>query len=185
MRQIISCLNILIKYKLDLYEKNGNTELLCLISAIKIIKTELRPSLPPNILSYNVYQLYLLTLFNSTDIYYKMIEFKIHEEFMNLYPTIIQKNIEIENKLKDIESNEKKNTIIINNNNEEKKQFKLDLENYINVEIEILKILGRIMSSEDGILTKILIDSGISKFLNFVLQSDDSKIKKKWSPLYI
>jgi hypothetical protein len=177
MRQLILCIKKIISYKFDLYQNNKNIDILCLIPTIKIIKTQLKPNLPPNILSSNTYQLYYLALFKSSDIFYKMTEFKIHKEVMNLYPIIIQKSIEINNKLKEIESNESKN-IIIFNNNEEKKQLKIDLENYINIEIYILKMLAKIISLEDGILTQILIDSGIAQFLNFVLQSDDPKIIK-------
>ena len=183
MEKLMHCLKRIIIYKYDLYRKNKKIDILCLIPSIEIIKTQLRPNLPPNILSSNVYQLYILSFFNSPDIIYKMTDFKIHKELMNLYPSIVQKSNEINNKLKEIVSNENKNININmindnNNNNGEKTQLKTDLENYISVEIQILRILSKIASNDDGILTQILIDSGIAKFLNFVLQSDDPKIIK-------
>ena len=176
MTKLMICLKKLIIYKSNLYTKNKNTDILCLIPAIKIIKTQLRPNLPSKILYFYVNQLYTLSFFISFDIFYKMTEFKIHKEFMELYPLIIQKMFDINNRLKEIDSN-------INNNNntninEVKKQLESDLQNYINIELIILKIFGKMMSLEDGIITQILIDNGISKFLNFVLQSDEPKIIK-------
>ena len=76
IRKIIICLDKLIICKHDLYVKNKNIDFLCIIPAIKIIKTQLRPNLPSKILYSNVYALFLLTKFNSSDIYHKMVDYK-------------------------------------------------------------------------------------------------------------
>ena len=181
MSKLMDCLKQIIKYKYDLYQENKNIDILCLIPSINIIKTQLIPNLPPNSLNSNVYQLYLLSLFDSPNIFKKMIDFTIPTEFMNLYLSIVPKINEINNKLKEIGSYENKNiniNMINENNNEKKVQLKSDLENYINVEIIILKTLSKMTLNGNGILIQNLINSGIAKYLNVVLQSDDPKIIK-------
>ena len=123
MSKLMVYLKQIIKHKYDLYQKNKNIDILCLIPSIKIIKTQLRPNSPPNLLNSNVYYLFLLSLFDSSYIFYKMSEFEIHKEFMNLYLSIVEKINEINNKLKEIASYENKNINInmINENNNEKK----------------------------------------------------------------
>lgn len=162
MTNLMSCLWNFIIYKL----KNKN-DILYLLPTIKIIKTQLRPNLISDILYKYVYLLYKLTSYNSSNIYYEMINYKIHKELMNIYPFCSQRfeNINTKNIIQD----------------EEYKKNLKDIENYKNICLIILKILGKIMSLEDGILTQTLLDSGIAKFLNMVLQSHDITVIKNAS----
>ena len=186
MRMLIFCLQQLIKYKLFLKEKQNNNDLTCLLPAINIIKTQLRPNLSSDLLFKYIHSLLELTSFNSSEIYESMTNSKLHKEIMNLYPLIIEKINELNRIIKKYDSNNN-----INNNNffniinekekEQYIQYKKDLENYINIALIILKILGKIMSLEDGIQTQILIDSGISQFLNSALQSSNPRIIKNVS----
>ena len=178
MNKLICILGVFIKYKLDMKINKKSSEIpLCLLPSIKIFQTQLRPNLPSDLLKSIVLYLYRFSSFNSDRIYYKMIECKIHKEFMNFYPMIIQLINEQNIKIKEIESNQE-NGINANENKQKIEELKNNVENYNMVCIIILKILGKLMSSEDGIITQILIDNGISKFLNYVLESSDLKIIK-------
>ena len=180
MKMIIICLDELIRYKLVLKDKKENNDPTCLLPAINIIKTQLRPNLPSDLLFKCFYSLLNIAHFNSSDVYQSMTNCKLHKEIMNLYPIIIEKI----NKLNIIIKNYESRNNIDNNNekeNEQYIQYKKDLENYNNIVLIILKILGKMMSLEDGILTQILIDSGISHFLKNALQSPNPQIIKNVS----
>lgn len=181
MKMIIICLDELIRYKLVLKDKKENNDPTCLLPAINIIKTQLRPNLPSDLLFKCFYSLLNIAHFNSSDVYQSMTNCKLHKEIMNLYPIIIEKI----NKLNIIIKNYESRNNIDNNNNEKEDeqyiQYKKDLENYNNIVLIILKILGKMMSLEDGILTQILIDSGISHFLKNALQSPNPQIIKNVS----
>lgn len=177
MKNLMSCIREFIGYNLNLQKKGDKISLLCLLPSIKIIKTQLRPNIPPELLNNYIYSLYDLTFFNSFDIYLKMTSCKIHKELMDIYPNLIGKIDELNIKIKENESKKSQ----INNNIEEEqknKKNKKDLENYKYTTLLILKILGKIMSLDDGILTQTLIDSGIANFYNYVLQSNDIRIIK-------
>ena len=151
-----------------------------LLPAINIIKTQLRPNLQPDLLFKCFYSLLNIAHFNSSDVYQTMTNCKLHKEIMNLYPIIIEKINKLNIIIKNYES---KNNIDNNNEKEDEQyiQYKKDLENYNNIVLIILKILGKMMSLEDGILTQILIDSGISHFLKNALQSPNPQIIKNVS----
>ena len=180
MKNLLSCIWNFISYKLNMKKKGDSDGPLCLIPSIKIIKTQIRPNLPSELLNKYIYSLYNLTFFNSFDIYLNMTNNKIHQELMNIYPIIIGKINELNIKVKEYES---KNNIINHNIKEEEKYIKLlkNIENYKYIILMILKILGKMMSLDEGILTQTLIDSGIANFYNYVLQSNDTKIIKNAS----
>ena len=180
MKNLLSCIWNFISYKLNMKKKGDSDGPLCLIPSIKIIKTQIRPNLPSELLNKYIYSLYNLTFFNSFDIYLNMTNNKIHQELMNIYPIIIGKINELNIKVKEYES---KNNIINHNIKEEEKYTKLlkNIENYKYIILMILKILGKMMSLDEGILTQTLIDSGIANFYNYVLQSNDTKIIKNAS----
>ena len=179
MKNLLSCIWNFISYKLNMKKKGDSDGPLCLIPSIKMIKTQIRPNLPSELLNKYIYSLYNLTFFNSFDIYLNMTNNKIHQELMNIYPRIIDKINELNIKIEEYES---KNNIINNIKEEEKySQLLKNLENYKCIILMILKILGKMMSLDEGILTQTLIDSGIANFYNYVLQSNDSKIIKNAS----
>lgn len=177
MRALINCICNIINYKLLLKEQKQNNDPSCLLPSIKIIRTQLRLTLPSKLLYKCVNILFNLMLFNSIDVLYAMIDNKIHKELMALYRQIIEKIEEIKNKINEYEAN-KKNNNINNSQIEQIEGYKNDLTYYNFIILLILKILGKLMSLEDNILTQNLLDSGISQFLNFVLQSHDPKVIK-------
>ena len=178
MKMIIICLDELIRYKLVLKDKKENNDPTCLLPAINIIKTQLRPNLPSDLLFKCFYSLLNIAHFNSSDVYQSMTNCKLHKEIMNLYPIIIEKINKLNIIIKNYES---RNNIDNEKEDEQYIQYKKDLENYNNIVLIILKILGKMMSLEDGILTQILIDSGISHFLKNALQSPNPQIIKNVS----
>ena len=180
MKNLMSCISDFINYKLNMKKKGNNNSPLCLLPSINIIKTQLRPNISPELLNKFFYSLYNLTFFNSLDIYLKMTSNKIHKELMNIYPIIIGKIDELNSEIKEYKSN---NNQMNNNKKEEEKYEKniKNLENYKSIILLILKILGKIMSLDDAILTQTLIDSGIANFYNYVLQSNDVRIIKNAS----
>ena len=109
MKNLLSCIWNFISYKLNMKKKGDSDGPLCLIPSIKIIKTQIRPNLPSELLNKYIYSLYNLTFFNSFDIYLNMTNNKIHQELMNIYPIIIDKINELNIKIKEYES---KNNII-------------------------------------------------------------------------
>ena len=178
MKMIIICLDELIRYKLVLKDKKENNDPTCLLPAINIIKTQLRPNLPSDLLFKCFYSLLNIAHFNSSDVYQSMTNCKLHKEIMNLYPIIIEKINKLNIIIKNYES---RNNIDNEKEDEQYIQYKKDLENYNNIVLIIIKILGKMMSLEDGILTQILIDSGISHFLKNALQSPNPQIIKNVS----
>ena len=166
MCNLMSCLWNFINYKFK-----TSKDVLNLIPSIKIIKTQLRPNLQPDLLNKYVYTLFTLTLYKSIDIFYEMCNCKIHKELMNIYPVCIEN---IDNLNFKINENGSK----IDYENENYKKNVKTIEIYKNICLMILKVLGKLMCLEDGILTQTLIDSGIAKFLNVVLQSHDIRVIK-------
>jgi hypothetical protein len=90
---------------------------------------------------------------------------------MNIYPVCIEN---IDNLSSQINENGSK----IEYENEIYNKNIKSIEIYKNICLMILKVLGKLMCLEDGILTQTLIDSGIAKFLNVVLQSHDIRVIK-------
>ena len=166
MNNLMSCLWNFINYKFKDTKDAFN-----LLPSIKIIKTQLRPNLQPELLNKYIYTLYTLTLYKSIDIFYEMCNCKIHKELMNIYPVCIEN---IDNLSSQINENGSK----IEYENEIYNKNIKSIEIYKNICLMILKVLGKLMCLEDGILTQTLIDSGIAKFLNVVLQSHDIRVIK-------
>ena len=166
MSNLMSCLWNFINYKFK-----DTKDVFNLLPSIKIIKTQLRPNLQPELLNKYIYTLYTLTLYKSIDIFYEMCNCKIHKELMNIYPVCIEN---IDNISSQINENDSK----IDYENEIYEKNIKSIEIYKNICLMILKVLGKLMCLEDGILTQTLIDSGIAKFLNVVLQSHDIRVIK-------
>jgi hypothetical protein len=117
-----------------------------------------------NLLEY-VYILYNLSLSKNIKTYEAMAKYEVEKNLMDIYP--------FENDIKIKELNEENNNSI---NIEEKN---ITENNYQNLRLLILKILGKIMSSENNDeITQKVVDSGIAKFLNKVLQTNNIKIIK-------
>ena len=172
MRNLIIIIANFINIQLNINQNTSNIKLY-FEPIIRIIQTQLRPNLPSNLLRDYIHYLYKLTNFHSNEIYYKMIDCKLHKEFINFYPLIIEKINELNMKIKEYESNYN-NGMNISINNDELKTLQNNVENYSQICMLILKILGKLMYLEDGIITQILIDNGISKFLNFALETSSN-----------
>jgi len=136
-----------------------------ILSSIKIIKTQLDKNIPVRNLVEYVYILYNLSLSNNIKTYEAMVKYEVEKCLMDIYP--------FENDIKIKELNEEnKNSI----NSDEKDITEND---YQNLRLLILKILGKIMSSEgNDEITQKVVDNGIAKFLNRVLQTNNVKIIK-------
>ena len=185
MRILMNCINNFINYVIKMHKIKKNKEFLCLLPCIKIIKNQLRPNYSVDLLFKYIYKLYEIACICSSEIFYEMINCKIHNEIMNIYPIIIQHIEELKNNIKlyeNIYSNKNKEDDTINHiNNEEYQKYKKnvkDLDVYKQICLIILKILGKLMSKEDGILTQNLLDSGIANFLTNVIQSHEVRVIK-------
>ena len=154
---IILCIGHFINSRFD---NNRN-----ILSSIKIIKTQLVKNMPVRNLVESVYILYNLSLSNNIKTYEAMVKYEVEKNLMDIYP--------FENDIKIKELNEENNSLI---NIDEKNVTEND---YQNLRLLILKILAKIMSSENNDeITQKVIDSGIAKFLNKVLQTNNIKIIK-------
>ena len=144
----------------SIFDNNKN-----ILSSIKIIKTQLDKNIPVRNLVEYVYILYNLSLSNNIKTYEAMVKYEVEKCLMDIYP--------FENDIKIKELNEEnKNSI----NSDEKDVTEND---YQNLRLLILKILGKIMSSEgNDEITQKVVDNGIAKFLNRVLQTNNVKIIK-------
>ena len=182
MKNLMNCMKNFIAYVINKHKIKKNKDFLCLLPCIKIIRTQIRPNYSADLLFNYIYKLYEIACFNSSDVYYEMTNCKIQNEIMNIYPIIIQYIEELKNNI-NIYEKEYKNTIN-NVNNEQDKQYQKykkdlkDLETYKQICLVILKILGKLMSLDDGILTQTLINSGIASFLKIVLQSHEVRVIK-------
>ena len=157
INNIILCIGHFINSRFD---NNRN-----ILSSIKIIKTQLVKNMPVrNLLEY-VYILYNLSLSKNIKTYEAMVKYEVEKNLMDIYP--------FENDIKIKEFKEENNNSI---NIDEKDVTEND---YQNLRLLILKILGKIMSSENNDeITQKVVDSGIAKFLNKVLQTNNIKIIK-------
>ena len=186
MKNLMSCMKNFINFVIKRHKIKKSKEFLCLLPCIKIIKTQIRPNYSAELLFSYIYKLYEIAGFNSSDVYYEMTNCKIQNEIMNIYPIIVQFIEQLKNNIKKYEEEYKnKNDNIpndINNiNNEEKQKYKKnvkDLETYKQICLVILKILGKLMSLDDGILTQNLLDSGVAIFLTNVIQSHEIRVIK-------
>ena len=126
-----------------------------ILYSIKIIKSQLNLNLKVDELHKYVYILYNLSLYNNPKVFENMIQYEIQKDLICIYP-FGKDDFENKNKTESTE----------------------DEKIVIQLRLLILKILTKIMSSENNSITKSVIDSGLSKFLNKVLQSTDVKIIK-------
>lgn len=152
MNNLIICLGHFIKSRF------GDNNILC---SIKIIKSQLYLNLPAETLFRYVYILYELSYYNKPEVFETMIKYQIQKDFMNIYP---------------FEENNKENKI----NEQDKIENKEEKENNYprKLRLIIIKLLGKIMSSNNDSITRKVMESGISKFLNKLFQSTDIKIIK-------
>ena len=145
-----------------------------LLPLIKIIATQIRINYPPNLLYKYLYKIYQICSFVNSDLYYEIINCKLHKEMISIFPTIEEKQELLKQKLKEFLSLPKEEIT----NNEELAKCNEDLEYYDNSLLVILKILGKLMYLDDGIITQTLLNAGISSFLAKTLQSNDIRIIK-------
>ena len=166
----------IIHFELIKSEKLRNIS--CFIPCLKIFATQLRPNYSPSQLYKYIYKIYELCISNNDDIYYEIINCKIHKELMNIYPHLYEhKQLLNQNLLQ-----------IISSKNDLSKE---ELENYQKIQKEmeysystcliILKIFGKILFSEDGILIQSLLNANICSFLTPLIQSHDLRVIKNIS----
>ena len=91
---------------------------------------------------------------------------------MNLYSLISEKLNSLKQDL-----NPDSKIFILKTPEQISKDYK-DIEFYKNIHLLILKILGGLMSTDDGILTQTLLNANISLFLKNLLKSDDIRVIK-------
>lgn len=173
MEFLMTIISFIISYEIN-DESSKEINLPVLLPCIKIMATQIRLSYPANLFYKYIYKLYQLTTFTNSDLYYEIINFKIHKELMNIYPAISEKIEIIKLKLKEITSISNEQLI----NKEEYDKYQEELDYYESSLLIILKILGKLMFLEDGIITQSLLNAGISSFLSNALQSHDIRIIK-------
>ena len=136
------------------------------LASIKIIKTQLNLNTPLEILVRYVYILFNLSYYNDPKVYNEMIKYNIPSILMNIYPFKKEKWKLGQNC--DDKKEDDTNEISI----KEKEKNERDLS------LLILKILGKMLYSENKTISDNLLNNGIGKFLNKVFQSNDIKIIK-------
>lgn len=149
--------------------------ILIFLPSIKIFASQLRPNLAPGILYKYIFKLFELLEKKKPDIYYEMVNCKIHKEMMNLYPIISSKKKLLTQKLNEIISSNKE---LAKEEFENFQKDQNDLEYYQSICLLILKILGKLMSLDDGILTQTLLNANIASFLYPLIQSNDIRTVK-------
>ena len=122
-----------------------------LIPLIKIIATQIRINYPPNLLYKYIYKIYQLCSFVDRDIHYEIINCKLHKELISIFPSIEEKVALLNQKLKEFLSLPKEE---ITKHQDEVTKYKDDLEYYDNSLLAILKIFGKLMYLDDGIITQ-------------------------------
>ena len=156
---LILCLGHFINAR---FSKNKN-----MLFSIKIIKAQLNNNTDFHRLKTYVYILYNLVYSQNPEIIKKMIDEEIHKSLMEIFPfddisfTSFNKNTK-NNKINDI-----------NINDEEKFQ-----NEFRNFRLLIIKILANLLTLEGNDYIQKIIDSGISQFINRLLQLNDIRIIK-------
>ena len=143
-----------------------------LLPCIKIIATQLRPNYAASTLYKYIYKIYELCTIKDSDIYYKIINSKIHKELMNIYPIIFEKSEFIKQQLKETNLSEQQFS------QEEISKYQEESDYYYSSCLLILKILGKLMSLDDGILTQTLLNANISSFLKPIILTNDIRTIK-------
>lgn len=170
MEHIMIIIGNIINYEIEKNDKYKDISYL--LPCIKIISTQLRPNYPASLLNKYIYHLYNLISFGNSDIFYEIINCKIHRDLMNLYSLISEKLNSLKQDL-----NPDSKIFILKTPEQISKDYK-DIEFYKNIHLLILKILGGLMSTDDGILTQTLLNANISLFLKNLLKSDDIRVIK-------
>ena len=140
----------------------GDNNIIC---SIKIIKTQLNSSTPNELLIKYTYILYNLVYYKNQKVYEEMTKNEIQKDLMNIYPFINN------NKQKEEKIDENKIGFFIEEKN-------IKNEDYRELRLLILKILGKMLNSENNEITQKILDSGFAKFINNVFKSTDIKIIK-------
>ena len=178
MKNMMNCLKNFINLIIKKHKIKKSKDFLCLLPCIKIIKSQIRQNYSADLLFSYIFKLYEITCFNSSEVYYEMTNSKIQNELMNIYPMIIKFIEELKNNIQKHEIDKNNNQFIIIENDEKYKKDLQNLDIYKQICLVILKILGKLMSLDDGILTQNLIDSGIASFLTKVIQSHEVRVIK-------
>ena len=126
---------------------------------IRIIATQLRPNYEPSRIHRYIFRIYELSDFKNPEIYFQIINSKIHKELMEIYPKLSEKCDITQKKLDEINSSKNLFT------QEQIAKLKEDNEYYYYACLLILKILGKLMGKDDGILLQTLLNADISSFL--------------------
>ena len=169
------CNSICFIINFELKKEKAQINISNLLPCIKIIATQLRPNYPVNLLYRYINNLYNLTSTNKSEIYYEMINSKVHKDFMNIYPEIYEKSKSLKKKYEEMISSKEGNSEKEINKCKEEREF-----SYSSCLI-ILKILGKIMYSEDNILTQTLLNADIASFLKDKILSNDLRVIKNAS----
>ena len=177
MGHLMSIISYIIYYLYNAFIAKLKVNISILLPLIKIIATQIRINYPPNLLYKYLYKIYQICSFVNSDLDYEIINCKLHKELMSIFPTIEEKVELLKQKLKEFLSLPKEEIT----NNEELAKYKEDLECYENSLLAILKIFGKLMYLDDGIVTQTLLNAGISSFLTKTLQSNDIRIIKNAS----
>ena len=104
-----------------------------------------------------------------------MINSKVHKDFMNIYPEIYEKSKSLKKKYEEMISSKEGNSEKEINKCKEEREFSYSAC------LIILKILGKIMYSEDNILTQTLLNADIASFLKDKILSNDLRVIKNAS----
>ena len=160
----------IIHYEMKKKEKEINISIL--LPCVKILATQIRPNYSANLLHKYIYYLYELTYTDNSEIYYEIINCKIHKDIMNIYPIIYEKKELLKQKYQEK---------ILSNDEISKKEISKNLEDsesYYTSCLVILKTLGKLMHLDDDIITQTLLNSNIHNFLKDVLHSNDIRAIK-------
>ena len=174
MEHLMEIISHIIVHQYNEFHKTSKVNLSIVLPLIKIIATQIRINYEANLLYKYLYRLYQLCTFQETDIYYEIVNCKLHKDFMCIYPAIEEKVELLKENLKEILSSSKGEII----NKEQLTKSQKDLDYYEYSLLVILKILGKLMCLDDNILTQTLLNSGISSFLTKTLHSHDLRVIK-------
>ena len=174
MEHLMAIISYIIHHLYNAFTAKSKVDISILLPLIKIIATQIRINYPPILLYKYLYKIYQICSFVASDLHYEIINCKLHKELISIFPTIEEKVELLKQKLKEIFSLQKEEIT----NKEELAKYQEDLEYYENSILVILKIFGKLMYLDDGIITQTLLNAGITSFLTKTLQSNDLRIIK-------
>ena len=170
MRKIMTSITNIIHFEMDKPKKLIDKSIF--MPCIKIIATQLKPELPPDLIHRYIFRIYELSNLSDLNISYEIFNSKIHKEFMSLYPKLDEKRELLKKNLENIISTKQQ----IEEKNIEKIQK--DIDYYQSCCLLILKIFGKVMFNDGGILTQTLINSGFPELVYDLIHSHDIKVIK-------